>query len=111
MFRRDFLSEGGTKPMRIICLIFIALLAYPLSLFAQSKSQSKGQGAIIILDNVLVYKESDSSDAAYKLNRGDTVAARPDAGEMLFRPRYQFEPRNGRIRINFFPRERNIAAT
>jgi hypothetical protein len=91
--------------MRALCLAVIAVLAYATPLWAQAR----GQGGIIAVDNVLVYKESDSNEVQYTLNRGDAVASRPDAGDLLFRPRYQFEPRNGRIRINFFAREPEYA--
>lgn len=89
-------------------LAFVAILIFPESLWAQS-GQSKGQGGIIVLDSVPVYTESDSSQVQYTLKRGEAVGSRPDSGELFFRPRYQFEPRNGRIRINFFPREPELS--
>lgn len=89
-------------------LAFVAILISPAPLWAQS-GQSKGQGGIIVLDSVPVYTESDSSQVQYTLKRGEAVGSRPDAGELFFRPRYQFEPRNGRIRINFFPREPELS--
>ena len=92
----------------ILCLVFVAALVCPTPLWAQS-GQSKGQGGIIVQDSVLVYTESDSSQVQYTLKRGEAVGSRPDAGELFFRPRYQFEPKNGRIRINFFPREPELS--
>lgn len=90
--------------MKALSLAVVAILLATTSLWAQG--QAKGQGGIIVMDSVPVYTESDSSAVQYTLNRGDAVASRPDAGDLLFGlKRYQFEPRNGRIRINFFSRE------
>jgi len=83
----------------------VAVLCAATPLSAQPGAASKGEGAIVTAESTTVYMDSTGEEVSYTLNRGEAVSPRSGTGRLLLSPIYRFEPVNGRVRINFFPRE------
>ena len=91
--------------MRTVICIAIASALCTAPLTAQPGAASKGEGAIVTAESTTVYMDSTGEELSYTLNRGEAVSPRSGTARLLISPIYRFEPVNGRVRINFFPRE------
>lgn len=91
--------------MRATTLFFLAVLAFAIPAASQPGAASKGEGAIVLAESTTVYMDSTGDEESYTLHAGEAVSPRSGTGRLLLSPIYRFEPENGRVRVNFFPRE------
>jgi hypothetical protein len=66
---------------------------------AVADTQGRGEGGIVIADNVPIYKSSDGDRVMGTCVRGDIVAA---MSSILARD-FVFSEKNGRVQVTFFP--------
>jgi len=94
----------GTR--KVLLTMFPFLLS---SMVFAAGAGGKGQGAIVIRDDAPVYKKSDGDEIAWKLQRGDSVAAYGGSvtssmfggGDAM----YIFDEKSGRVRVVYFQGE------
>lgn len=80
-------------------IMTIALVvALAVSVPAAAETQGRGEGGIVISDNVPIYKSSDGDRVLGTCVRGDIVAA---VSSVLARD-FVFSEKNGRVQITFF---------
>jgi hypothetical protein len=91
--------------MRTVASIFVTGMLCAILAEAQPGAASKGEGAIVVPESTTVYMDSIGDEESYTLHAGEPVSPRSGTGRLLLSPIYRFEPVNGRVRINFFPRE------
>lgn len=94
--------------MRAATFFLIAVAAFAIPAGGQPGAASKGEGAIVLAENTAVYMDSTGDEESYTLHAGEAVSPRSGTGRLLLSPIYRFEPENGRVRINFFPREPDL---
>ena len=82
------------KSAMLVSCVLVSVLQ-PLS----ARGQGKGQGAIVIHDNALVYAKSTGSESGDTRMRGDYIAGVTTMG--LHRE-FQFEDEDGRLHVEFF---------
>lgn len=94
------LRSGGTVNMEKV-IVFLAIAA-TLGLSHAAIYQGRGEGGIVIRDEAPVYKKSTGDAIQLALKRGDAIAGvtmPPGGGAFGGEASYEFDERNGRVRI------------
>lgn len=82
--------------------VLVVVLA--VSATAASDTLGKGEGGIVISDDVSIYKSSDGDRVIAKCVRGDIVAA---LSSVLARD-FVFSEKDGRVQVKFFPNAEQV---